>query len=56
VHYDHERCREHVRSGDEPVCATKGCAARLACPIGTDARYGPDQMAFHMGAFVGGDG
>jgi len=56
VHYDHERCRSHVRSGDEPVCATAGCAARLACPIGADRRYGVDQMAFHMRAFVGGDG
>lgn len=56
VEYDHEGCRGHVRSGDDPVCATAGCAARRACPVGVEQRYGPDQMAFHMRAFVGGDG
>ncbi len=51
--YDHERCRGHVRSGAEPVCLTDGCAARRACPVNRDGYYGPDQMVFHMRAFVG---
>ncbi|HEX6657026.1 MAG TPA: hypothetical protein VF065_03020, partial [Ilumatobacter sp.] len=51
--YDADACRAHVRSRAEPVCIEAGCAARLACPIGTEHRYGPDQMHFHMRAFVG---
>jgi hypothetical protein len=51
--YDAEACAGHVRSGTEPTCLTDGCAARCACPVGTAQRYGPDQMRFHMGAFVG---
>lgn len=53
--YDHEVCRAHVRSGTEPACATRGCAARLACPVHPDGVYGPEQMRFHMAAFVGHD-
>jgi hypothetical protein len=53
VGYDHERCRDHVRSGREPRCLTSGCAARRACPINADGQYGVDQMTFHMRAFVG---
>ena len=51
--YDHVSCREHVRSGDEPECLEAGCAARRACPVAADGSYGPDQMHFHMRAFVG---
>lgn len=51
--YDHVACRAHVASDDEPDCAHLGCMARRACPIGTEYVYGPDQMAFHMRAFVG---
>lgn len=51
--YDHEACRGHVRSGEEPVCLEQGCAARRACPVNADGYYGPDQMRFHMRAFVG---
>jgi hypothetical protein len=51
--YDADACRAHVRSRAEPVCIDAGCAARLACPVGTHNRYGPDQMHFHMKAFVG---
>lgn len=51
--YDHEACRGHVRSGDKPVCLEQGCAARRACPVNADGFYGPDQMRFHMRAFVG---
>jgi ferredoxin len=51
--YDVDACRAHVRSRSGPVCAEVGCAARLACPVGVDDRYGDDQMQFHMRAFVG---
>ena len=51
--YDADACRGHVRSRSEPACIEAGCAARLACPIGTRHRYGADQMHFHMRAFVG---
>ena len=51
--YDAESCRVHVRSGATPTCAVDGCAARCACPVGAAVRYGPDQMRFHMRAFVG---
>lgn len=51
--YDSQACADHVRSGTDPLCLTDGCAARCACPVGTEFRYGPDQMRFHMQAFVG---
>jgi hypothetical protein len=51
--YDADACREHVRAGVDPVCADEGCAARCACPVGVQFRYGRDQMRFHMSAFVG---
>lgn len=51
--YDVDACAGHVRSGAEPACLDRGCAARLACPVGVADRYGPDQMRFHMRAFIG---
>lgn len=56
VGYDHVRCRDHVRSGREPRCLIRGCAARRACPVNADGAYDVDQMTFHMRAFVGDDG
>jgi hypothetical protein len=52
--YDTDACAGHVRSGSEPMCLDEGCAARCACPVGVEFRYGHDQMRFHMEAFVGG--
>lgn len=52
--YDHIACRVHVASGAEPRCSDLGCAARRACPVNADGAYGPEQMRFHMRAFVGG--
>ena len=51
--YDSASCAGHVRSSNTPDCLTTGCLARCACPVGTEFRYGPDQMRFHMQAFVG---
>jgi hypothetical protein len=52
--YDADACAGHVRSASEPNCLGDGCAARRACPVGVEFRYGPDQMRFHMEAFSGG--
>lgn len=54
--YDVDACARHVAGGTEPRCMQRGCAARLACPIGVGHRYGSDQMRFHMRAFVGAHG
>lgn len=53
--YDTAACGAHVRSGRQPTCLDEGCAARCACPVGVEFRYGPDQMRFHMAAFAGVD-
>ncbi len=51
--YDVPACRQWIAGGSEPVCATLGCRARDACPIGTNHRYIQEQIGFHMDAFVG---
>lgn len=51
--YDSAACAAHVSSDDTPDCLHDGCAARCACPVGGAWRYDPDQMRFHMAAFVG---
>lgn len=35
-----------------PDCMGEGCAARSACPVGTQWRYNEDQLRFHMAAFA----
>ncbi|MEX2649007.1 MAG: hypothetical protein WD673_08345 [Alphaproteobacteria bacterium] len=49
--YDVDACVGHVASSAGGSCATNGCLARRACPVGTH-RHGPAQAAFHMAAFV----
>jgi len=49
--YDVAACAEHLMVPAGGACMERGCLARLACPVGTDYRYGPDQMRFHMAAF-----
>ena len=46
--FDVVACSE-FRIGDRSPCADK-CLARLACPIGTEHVYGPEQMAYHYAA------
>ena len=46
-------CRNHLASGNEPDCMMLGCAARNACPVGTEWRYEDAQLQFHMTAFSG---
>ncbi len=50
--YAVERCRSHVKSDAGQACLTGGCLARRACPVGTAFEYVPEQMQFHMNAFV----
>lgn len=45
-------CLSHLQSNDGQDCMSNGCAARRACPVGRDDAYAPDQMRFHMDAFV----
>jgi len=50
--YDWRRCAEHVRSPSGEDCLTRGCRARLACPVGAEHRYEPAEAEFHMRAFL----
>ena len=49
--YDVAACARHLMVPAGGECMDGGCLARLACPIGAEYRYGPDQMRFHMAAF-----
>lgn len=40
-------------SAQLPDCMRDGCAARNACPVGREFRYGEEQLRFHMKAFRG---
>jgi hypothetical protein len=54
--YDVEACADHLRGEAGQPCRAGGCLARLACPIGAEHRYGPEQAAFHFGAFMAARG
>jgi hypothetical protein len=41
------------RPAGAPDCMENGCAARDACPVGREFRYGSEQLRFHMWAFRG---
>ena len=43
--FDVDACSQ-FRIADESPCGDR-CLARLACPIGTEFTYGPEQMAHH---------
>jgi hypothetical protein len=45
--FDWQRCAAYRLA--EPTCK-ETCLARLACPVGTAYRYGPEQMAYHYRA------
>jgi hypothetical protein len=49
--YDVAACVGHIGSPAGADCLAEGCAARRACPIGADRRYGTAQAAFHMHSF-----
>ncbi len=50
--FDVVRCRSFVGDPTGLECAAFGCAARRACPVGTEYIYDPAQAAFHMKAFL----
>lgn len=49
--YDAAACAGHITAPAGQRCVSLGCAARLACPIGTGYHYGTEQQQFHMRAF-----
>ena len=49
--YDVAACASHLRSAGTD-CMEGGCLARRACPVGQSFAYGPEQMRFHMTAFL----
>lgn len=51
--YAVDRCRAHVASDAGTPCATCGCLARRACPIGEGYRYTDAEQRFYMAAFAG---
>lgn len=50
--YDVPACVDYVDTAPGNDCASHGCAARRACPVGTEYVYEPEQAAFHMAAFA----
>jgi hypothetical protein len=53
-HFDSGACRSHLASPEGATCLHGGCKARNACPVGTNYRYAPEQIRFHMAAFRAG--
>ena len=49
--YDVDACAAHLRVALDP-CATAGCLARAACPVGAASRYPEAQARFHISAFL----
>lgn len=50
--YDVTACRTFLKTDNGQTCLTGGCLARLACPIGREYTYEPEQVFFHMRAFA----
>jgi len=50
--FDMHACVDHVESAQGRACATVGCLARRACPVGRTHAYPADEGAFHMAAVV----
>ncbi|MBA8878591.1 4Fe-4S dicluster domain-containing protein [Phyllobacterium myrsinacearum] len=49
-----DRCRSYLARPEGALCMGGGCLARLACPVGQEHAYMPDQQRFHMAAFAHG--
>jgi len=54
--YAAKTCADHVASPAGSACRSEGCLARRACPVGRDHVYPARAMAFHMAAFLKGQG
>lgn len=50
--YDVPVCAAHISSAAGGSCIERGCAARLACPVGQTGQYEIAQQRFHMAAFL----
>jgi hypothetical protein len=50
--YDVSACVEHIDGDRGADCLGGGCLARRACPVGVAYQYTPEQMSFHMRAFL----
>ena len=50
--FDIAACVGHVLSEAGYECRENGCLARRSCPVGAQFTYVPDQMRFHMSAFL----
>ncbi len=50
--FDSGACVEHVESREGRACASGGCLARRACPVGRNFAYEKAPGAFHMAAVV----
>ncbi|KLN59001.1 hypothetical protein WH96_19965 [Kiloniella spongiae] len=50
--YDYLACADHVASKAGTSCATKGCLARRACPVGQQHTLRSEHATFHMSAFI----
>lgn len=48
------RCRSYLAEPKGHECLDGGCLARLACPVGREHAYIPEQQRFHMAAFARG--
>lgn len=49
--FDSARCVSFLQSDGGISCLQQGCSARLACPIGRNYAYTPEQIRFHLSAF-----
>jgi ferredoxin len=50
--YDVSACVGHLKTAAGADCMGFGCRARLACPVGAEHAYGPEQASFTMRAFL----
>ncbi len=50
--YNVPACIDHIASDRGADCLGGGCLARRACPVGVAYQYVPEQMGFHMRAFL----
>jgi hypothetical protein len=50
--YDVGACTAHLCAPEGEDCRTGGCLARNACPVAREYLYSPDQIRFHMVAFM----
>ncbi len=50
--YDVAACYAHLKRPEGQNCASLGCLARHACPVGQGFAYTPEQAQFHMRAFI----